>query len=279
MVTFLAFTASGGRPRHGAGRARRRPGRAPVAAVYFHGFTSCPAQGLALAEKLYDQGYNVFLPRMFGHGAIDPRRDDSMAGLISRHLIDLAASSVDLAAGLGDRVVVLGLSAGGTIASWVAQNRADVDQVIAISPFFGPYGLPSGAVKPAADLTLALPNLVIGWNPLANVPAEEVDYPFSLPATHALAQIMLLGEEVQQAARIEPPASRSVQLLLNAADRSVSNELARRLVKSWRSHGKEVGTELLPLSHNLPHDLINPFERGNDFDLVYATLRKMLPTD
>lgn len=245
------------------------------AAVYFHGFTSCPAQGGLLASRLHGLGFNVYLPRMFGHGGLDPKRL-SMAEFSVDKLVDLANESVDIACGLGRQVLVIGLSAGGTIASWVAQNRSDVEHVIGISPFFGPFMLPQQAVRAASQLLLKMPNLVIGWNPLANVAAEQIDYPFALPATHALAQIMVLGQQVQSAARQAPARAKRIGVLLNAADRSVSNRVTRILIDSWTREGKPVRVETLPLQHRLPHDIINPFERGNDFERVYATLSEML---
>ncbi len=245
------------------------------AVVYFHGFTSCPAQGGLFARRFHDLGFNVYLPRMFGHCGLNPRRL-SMAEFSVDKLIDLANESVDIAAGLGQQVLVVGLSAGGTIASWVAQNRPDVRQVIGISPFFAPFMLPQQAVKAASELLLKMPNLVIGWNPLANVAAEQIDYPFALPATHALAQIMVLGQHVRAAAKQDAPRACSIGFLLNAADRSVSNKVTHTLVESWQAHGKDVGIEVLPLEHRLPHDIINPFERGNDFERVYVTLLEMI---
>jgi pimeloyl-ACP methyl ester carboxylesterase len=173
------------------------------AAVYFHGFTSCPAQGAALATRL--------------------------AELEAQQLVDMANEAVDIAAGLGRKVFVIGLSAGGTVASWVAQNRTDVARVIAVSPFFAPFKLPYQAAEAASRMLLKIPNLVIRWNPLANVASEHVDYPFALPATHALAEIMLLGQDVQTRASNSPPGTRSISVLLNAADRSVSNAVTERL--------------------------------------------------
>lgn len=243
--------------------------------VYFHGFTSCPAQGDELAAKLYDLGYNVLLPRMFGHGEADPTTM-SLRDLTAEHLVDLANSSIDMAQGLGDEVVVIGLSAGGTIASWAAQNRPDVDHAIPVSPFFGPYVAPPWANHAVTNLTLLLPNFVLWWNPLENVSPQQLDYAFALPATHALAEIMLLGSMVDEGARTSPPAAQNISVLLNEADVSVSNALTEQIIASWRDHGADVRVDVLPFSGHLPHDLINPLERGGDVELVYSMLIEMM---
>ena len=245
------------------------------AVVYFHGFTSCPAQGLLLGLRLFELGLNVYLPRMIGHGGTDPAQF-SMADLTSEKLIDLANESVDIALGLGRDVLVIGLSAGGTIASWVAQHRSDVTTVVGISPFFAPFKMPWQAVEGARRALLRMPNVVMQWNPLANVIDEQIDYPFALPATHALAQIMLLGEQVHASARKNRPGAAHIGVLLNPADRSVSNEATRAVIQQWISHGKDVLVRSLPVELKLPHDLVNPFERGNDFERVYATIVQLL---
>ncbi len=242
--------------------------------IYFHGFTSCPAQGDALASRLFDMGYNVYRPLLFGHGEAIPTAA-AMTELTSQHLIGLANESVDMAQGLGDEVVVVGLSAGGTMAAWAAQYRADVDHAIAVSPFFGPYVVPPWAMHAATNLTLSLPNLVFAWNPLQNV-AEAGDFPVALPATHALAEIMLVGSLVQESARIAPPAAARVSFLLNEADVAVSNELTEAIIADWRSHGADVTVETLPFSRLLPHDVINHRERGADVELVHSTIVEMM---
>jgi len=239
--------------------------------IYFHGFTSCPAQGAELAKQLYDRGYNVYLPRMFGHGEADPTRH-TLSDLTAEHLVDMANESVDMAQGLGDEVVVIGLSAGGTVASWTAQYRGDVDHSIAVSPFFGPYVVPPWANHAATNLVLKLPNLVLWWNPLENVAPQRAEYPFALPATHALAEIMRLGFMVSDGARTTPPAAHRISMLLNDADVAVSNAMTQQVIASWREHGQDVAVKVLPFSRHLPHDIINPRERGADIDLAYSTL-------
>jgi hypothetical protein len=235
--------------------------------IYFHGFTSCPAQGDQLAETLFAMGYNVYRPRLYGHGDAVPT-PDAMSGLAASHLLDLSNQSVDLAHGLGDEVVVIGLSAGGTMAAWTAQFRTDVDQAIAVSPFFGPHVVPPWATQVATTLTLRLPNMVFAWNPLQDVPGE---FPIALPSTHALAEIMLVGRQVQEASHTTPPAAR-IGLLLNDADVAVNNALTEEIVAAWRGQGADVAVDVLPFSHHLPHDIVNHRERGADVELVHARI-------
>ena len=245
--------------------------------IYFHGLTSCPAQGDALGARLFAMGYTVYLPRMFGHGEADPLTR-SLADLTAEHLVDLGNESVDMAQGLGEEVVVVGLSAGGTIAAWAAQYRADVDTAVIVSPFFGPYVIPPWATHAATTLTLALPNLVLLWNPTENVSPQDEDYPFPRPATHALAQIMRLGRLVHEGAGKGPPAARTIAMLLNDADIAVSNALSHQLIALWAGHSHQVALKTLPFPQHLPHDLINPREPTGDIEIVYAALIELMNT-
>lgn len=243
--------------------------------VYFHGLTSCPAQAEEMAQQYYEMGYNVLLPRMYGHGEVDVLTE-ALATLTAEGLVDLANESVDIAQGLGDEVMVTGLSAGGTIAAWVAQYRADVDKSIAVSPFFGPYVVPTWATHAATNLLLMLPNQMVWWNPLETERPPELAYAYARYATHALGEIMRLGRIVDSSARATPPAAQELGMLLNEADVAVSNALAEQVIASWRNHGRAVTVEVLPFSRRLPHDLIDPRQPGGDVQLIYQMMLEMM---
>ena len=42
--------------------------RAEHAIAFYHGFTNCPQQFIALGQRFFDAGYNVYVPRLPGHG-------------------------------------------------------------------------------------------------------------------------------------------------------------------------------------------------------------------
>ena len=103
--------------------------------ILMHGMTSCPRQFIELGSLLFDQGYNVLIPRMPYNGYTDLETTD-LQYLTMKDLRDSSATMVDIAHGLGERVTYTGLSVGGTMAAWVAQYRADVDRAILIAPAF-----------------------------------------------------------------------------------------------------------------------------------------------
>ena len=104
--------------------------------VFFHGLTNCPEQFRKLGHTFYGLGFNVLIPRLPRHGVAD-RKPENLTPLKAEELRECADTSVDIACGLGENVYVAGLSAGGTMAAWVAQNRSEVVRVLLIAPALG----------------------------------------------------------------------------------------------------------------------------------------------
>lgn len=96
--------------------------------LVMHGFTATPNEVLWLAQHLAGQGHTVFAPRLAGHGT--DYRD-----LTRARWQDWVASALDGVAVLRaqcDRVVVSGLSMGGTLALITASHTA-VEGVVALA--------------------------------------------------------------------------------------------------------------------------------------------------
>src|SRR5439155_25994798 len=104
--------------------------------VLLHGLTNCPRQLEALGRMLYDRGANVLIARVPHHGFAD-RMTSDLARLTAAELVRFGDEVADIGQGLGDSVTVAGLSLGGVVAAWIAEERADVDHAIVISPVFG----------------------------------------------------------------------------------------------------------------------------------------------
>ena len=96
--------------------------RVPLSVVLLHGFTNNPAQYAELAPLIFARGANVFVPRMPEHGDRD-RMTASIAELKATALLHAVAGALDAAAGLGERVAVLGISMGGVL---VGSSRVDL---------------------------------------------------------------------------------------------------------------------------------------------------------
>ena len=145
--------------------ARLHGERTATAVVMFHGFTAAPEQFRLMAEGFHAAGFNVWVPRLPGHGETDPL-SAALSSLTSQELRRFADAAVDVAAGLGERVWVMGLSAGGTLALWAALARSDVDRAMLISPLLLPAGHPAWQLGPVVrGLRLAPLDIFLWWDP------------------------------------------------------------------------------------------------------------------
>jgi esterase/lipase len=233
--------------------------------VLLHGFTDSPNQFAALADSLFREGDNVYVPRLPHHAerAGDAR---ALAGLTAVQLRKTADSAVDVAVGLGDTITVVGLSAGGTMAGWIGQHRTEVRRVVMIAPAFEAGRVPSRLEGFLINLTERLPNVTRRSAPDTARPDRNPGF-----ATHALAEVLRLGTAVRSAAAHSPPKAKELTLLLNDRDRTVKSAAALKLARQWAASGATVSVYRFPASLGLPHNVLDGRE-GNDPQIVYPTL-------
>lgn len=247
--------------------------RAPRAVVLFHGFTDSPKQFEALAESLFVRGDNVFVPRL-PHHAERSRDVGELAKLTAPELCRAADAAVDVAAGLGDSVVVMGLSVGGTLAVWAAEHRREVRRAVVIAPAFEMGHVPSVLERPIVNLGSHIPN----WTRRAAADSERPDRDPGF-ATHGLAQVLQLGMAARRDAERLQPARAEVLFLVNANDRTVKTGPVLDLARLWNSRSVPVSVYEFPDSLELPHNIVDPVEGGANGGAnggaVYPTLEAL----
>ncbi len=99
--------------------------------LLLHGFTSTPSTVRDLALRCASAGYTVSAPRLPGHGT-------SVDDLMATGWDDWAAaveSAYDELAGVCERVAVVGLSMGATLAVHLGARRRDIAAVVFINPY------------------------------------------------------------------------------------------------------------------------------------------------
>lgn len=248
--------------------------------VFFHGFTSCPEQFRELGQQMFDEGYNIYIPRMPHHGKLD-RSQDALVPTSAEELAQFATETIDIAEGLGSNVVVSGLSGGGTIASWVAQEHEDVDRAIIVAPFLGIGFIPTPLNRIVARVIDDIPNIPMWWDPTTKADNPSTA-PYSYPGypLHALAEYLRLGFATQDAARSEKPAAASIMVINNEHDDSVNNGITDQLVATWRAHGEEfLRTYEFEDALGLPHDLITPTREDGNPAVVYPVIVDSIETN
>ncbi len=242
--------------------------------VLLHGMTNCPLQFAAFASLLHTDGHTVLVPRLPRNGLAD-RRTDALGKLRATELAALGDEAMDIAVGLGKRVTVLGLSAGGLVAAWIAQYRPEAARVIIAAPFLGLSHYPPPYQAMMRNLLLRLPNLMLDDKP--EELAEKPEHNYVRKSSHSLGELMLLGESVLREARRNPPAAGEVVLVNNAADIVINHQLVDLLTRRWRSHSQaRVAEYCFKAEDQLGHDIIDPLQKQAKIDLVYPILQQLI---
>lgn len=244
--------------------------------VFVHGMTNCPYQFRELAPRFFERGYNVLIPRLPRNGLRD-RDTKALGGLTLREQIGSAHEMIDIARGLGRHITVTGISAGGTLAAWIAQNREDVDVAIPIAPLFGI--LPS---LPALNISVNMatmrllqiaPNFMTQRiRPFKEGP-EQGYHGF---ATRGLASAMRLGAQTLAAAARRAPHARALLMMLNPVDPAVNNGMSLELLRRWQRHGAQANLYEFDGARKLIHDVIDSAQVGQQCDYIYPILLEQI---
>jgi pimeloyl-ACP methyl ester carboxylesterase len=250
--------------------------RTPRVFVLLHGFTNSPSQFQEVGERLFAAtGDNVYIPRLPRHAEREaPVR--ALSRVRADELTMFADSVVDVARGLGDSVIVVGMSAGGAIAAWIAQWRAEVRRAVLIAPALGPGLLSEDQGRELVDIASIIPNITRTTKP-------DTARPDMVQGTtsRGLAEVLSLGHRVRDQANQFRVRVKDILFLLNERDHTVSERASLELAQRWFDHGAKVAVYKFPASAKLPHNVMEASGRGGNTEMVYpivmALARGMAP--
>jgi esterase/lipase len=250
--------------------------RARPAVLWLHGYTSAPPAFKQLAELCFQNGCNVLVPCIPHHGFKD-RLSVEVSRVKAAELASFTDRMVDLMCGLGEQVIVGGLSMGGVMTCWAAQERADISTAIIIAPPLGFRIIPAGLTRTVAYGTQLLPDIKQWWDPEKKEHCDGPDYCYPRNSTHSAGQISQLGFKVFALGHRRPPVAARIWVVINDHDEVVNNELILRLVETWqKSNAPQLKVFHFPDELGLPHDCISLEQPKGNIRLVYAELMKML---
>lgn len=126
------------------------PTKTEYSIVYLHGWSASQMEGDPIhreTAKLY--GCNLYLPRLAGHGLDE---QEAMLNLTADEVLQSAKEAIAVAKTLGDKVIIMATSTGGTLALHLAGGDNDIAGILLYSPnieiydpnaklLSGPWGL------------------------------------------------------------------------------------------------------------------------------------------
>ena len=115
------------------------------AVVYLHGFSASHKEGDPIHHEFAKRyGFNLYLARLEDHGRLD---SNSFVGLTPDNFIQSAEDAVDIGKLLGEKVILISCSTGGTLSAILASAGENIHSMIMYSPNIDIY-------DPMSDLLL-----------------------------------------------------------------------------------------------------------------------------
>lgn len=109
-----------------------QPAKTPYAILYLHGFSASQAEGEPVHRNIARKfGCNLYLARLAEHG-VDTT--EQLANLTVDKLWESAKEALVIASKLGEKVIVMGTSTGGTLALMLAANYPNISSLVLLSP-------------------------------------------------------------------------------------------------------------------------------------------------
>ncbi len=104
----------------------------PYALVYLHGFSASPMEGNPVHMEVADRyGMNFYAPRLARHGLKDP---EAFRDLTPKELLTSAKEALQVGKLLGERVVLMSCSTGGTLSIYLSAHYPEIAANVLYSP-------------------------------------------------------------------------------------------------------------------------------------------------
>lgn len=247
--------------------------RTPISLVYLHGFSATRRETSPLVETVgANLGANLFLTRLSGHG----RPGEALARATVQDWAEDGHEALQVGHALGERVVLVGVSTGATLATWMAASGAEIDALVLISPNFAPH-------DPAARLLLwpgrsLILKAVLGdtreWEPISELHARYWTWRYPAPALFPMMELVALSRRADLG-RIQAP----VWAGWSPQDQVIQSDLVRPTVEAFGSRTKrleEVDYDQDPSHHVLAGDILSPGSTARMAGEITTFLREVL---
>jgi len=231
--------------------------RTEFAVVYLHGFSATRQETAPLAEQIADSlQANLFETRLTGHG----HTEMPLHAVRAEDWLEDAAEALAIGARLGDRVILIGTSTGGSLALAMSDHEAaqTVSDIILLSPNIEPVNSSAKwATRPGGFL---IARIVAGetrsWTPRNDLQKRywSTSYP-----TNAAIEMMRLVELTQS--KLPLNIHPNLLVVLSPNDKVVSPAATKSAFERITAPRKllvEVQGSQDPSNHVLAGDILAP---------------------
>ena len=237
--------------------------------VMYHGFSAGTWQFEILARRAYADGFNVYIPRLPGHGLHDAKGVEDARGLLTgrnwRDYETFADSTITDVSGLGAPISVIGLSVGGAIALSAAEQHPEIVRVAVYAPFLQAAGaakIPIDAERVVDDLTFGIAGSLLGllpvhWSRDEQAKTASGERPgftrFTMANLYAVTQF---GRGI---VKDTPQLKQPVQFFTTAIDHAADEPTIRKVYNAIGGAPHSAWYQY-PAAEKVPHAMIHPYE-------------------
>jgi esterase/lipase len=229
----------------------------PLAVVYVHGFSACRQDTAPLAALVAGQLHaNLYATRLTGHGCGGAAMLD---GSVNAWVNDMR-EAFEIGKRLGRRVVLMGISTGGTLATWQAAQafEDEVAALVLVSPNFGPIDRRTAILTWPWGAQLA--ELLVGktrsWQPINEAHGRYWTHSYPVRALVPMMGVVKLARSLDLATIKAPtlivysPEDKTVDTReINAAFQEIGAE--KKSLLPYQGAGD-------PAQHVLAGDILSP---------------------
>ncbi len=231
--------------------------RTPLAIVYVHGFSASKFEIRPVPDKVAKTlGANLFYTRLTGHG----RDGAAMAEASVNAWVNDFAEAVAVGHAIGEKVVVIGVSTGASIATWAAAQPEFRDRIaglVLISPNYGVQATGAGLL--AGPWGLQIARLVAGpergFEPVNEAHGRYWTTRYPIEATLPMAAVVDMAASVQ-VEDIDVPAL----FIFSDKDQVVRPDITRAIAGRWGAAHDVLAVEASgdPSNHVIAGDALSP---------------------
>lgn len=248
--------------------------KTPISVVYLHGFSATRQEVAPLCDIVAKKlGANLFYTRLRGHG----RPSDALKGVtVNDWLVD-TAEAIEVGRRIGEKVVVISTSTGGTLTAWygLTQKTGNILAAVMISPNF--YPARSEARIMTWPWGKQLAHLIIGeyrtWKPQSD---RQAKYWSWKQPTEVTVTMMGLVDMVKSLdfRRFQLP----LLMILSPNDKVISYPLAKKRFEEASSAKKklfEVTDSVDTSQHVIAGDILSPNTTARVAEEIISFIRKL----